>query len=39
MTGDGFEIVARHPDWNGDDDRYCVVFKRAGAGPLTPGRN
>jgi tRNA A58 N-methylase Trm61 len=30
MTGDGFEIVARHADWNGDGDRYCVVFRRAG---------
>jgi tRNA A58 N-methylase Trm61 len=30
MTADGFEIVARHPDWNGDADRYCVVFRRAG---------
>jgi SAM-dependent methyltransferase len=29
MTGDGFEVVARHPDWNGDGDRYCVVFRRA----------
>ena len=29
MTGDGFYVVARHPDWNGDDDRYCVVFRRA----------
>jgi ubiquinone/menaquinone biosynthesis C-methylase UbiE len=29
MTEDGFEVVARHPDWNGDDDRYCVVFRRA----------
>jgi SAM-dependent methyltransferase len=28
MTADGFEVVARHPDWNGDDDRYCVVFRR-----------
>jgi tRNA A58 N-methylase Trm61 len=28
MTGDGFEVVARHPDWNGDGDRYCVVFRR-----------
>jgi ubiquinone/menaquinone biosynthesis C-methylase UbiE len=26
MIADGFEVVARHPDWNGDDDRYCVVF-------------
>jgi SAM-dependent methyltransferase len=29
MTGDGFEVVARHPDWNGDADRYCVIFRRA----------
>jgi ubiquinone/menaquinone biosynthesis C-methylase UbiE len=29
MTEDGFEVVARHPDWNGDGDRYCVVFRRA----------
>jgi SAM-dependent methyltransferase len=29
MTGDGFEVVARHPGWNGDADRYCVVFRRA----------
>jgi tRNA A58 N-methylase Trm61 len=32
MAGDGFEVVARHPEWNGDDDRYCVVFRRARAG-------
>ena len=41
MTGDGFEVVARHPDWNGDDDRYCVVFRRArrprAAGVAVPG--
>jgi len=30
MTGDGFEVVARHHDWPGDGDRYCVVFRRAG---------
>jgi SAM-dependent methyltransferase len=29
MTGDGFEVVSRHADWNGDSDRYCVVFRRA----------
>jgi SAM-dependent methyltransferase len=29
MTADGFEVVARHPDWEGDGDRYCVVFRRA----------
>jgi predicted methyltransferase len=27
MTGDGFEVVARHEDWDGRDDRYCVVFR------------
>jgi SAM-dependent methyltransferase len=32
MTGDGFEVVSRHPEWNGDDDRYCVVFRRTRAG-------
>jgi ubiquinone/menaquinone biosynthesis C-methylase UbiE len=28
MSGAGFEVVSRHDDWNGDDDRYCVVFRR-----------
>lgn len=28
MTGDGFEVISRHSDWNGDGDRYCVVFRR-----------
>lgn len=28
MTLDGFEVVFRHDDWNGEDDRYCVVFRR-----------
>lgn len=28
MTADGFEAVERHADWNGDDERYCVVFRR-----------
>lgn len=27
MTGDGFDLVAQYDDWNGDDDRYCVVFR------------
>jgi len=35
MTSDGFEVVARHDDWNGSGDRYCVVFRRAG-GPGAP---
>jgi len=28
MTADGFEVVARHEDWAGDGDRYCVIFRR-----------
>ena len=28
MTGDGFELVARFDDWNGDDERFCMVFLR-----------
>lgn len=28
MTADGFEVVTRLDDWNGDKDRYCVVFRR-----------
>ena len=27
MTDDGFEVVDQYDDWNGDDDRYCVVFR------------
>ncbi len=29
MAADGFEVVARHDEWAGDGDRYCVVFRRA----------
>lgn len=29
MTADGFELVSRHDDWNRDDDRYCIIFRRA----------
>ena len=28
LTGDGFAVVSRHADWNGDADRFCVVFRR-----------
>jgi ubiquinone/menaquinone biosynthesis C-methylase UbiE len=28
MTTDGFEVVSRQDEWNGDKDRYCVVFRR-----------
>ncbi len=28
MTGDGFQVVSRHPDWGGHDDHYAVVFRR-----------
>ena len=27
MTADGFEVAARHDDWPGDGERYCVVFR------------
>jgi hypothetical protein len=27
MTDAGFEVVAQYDDWNGDDDRFCVVFQ------------
>ncbi len=29
LTADGFEAVSRHDDWNGDPERYCVVFRLA----------
>jgi ubiquinone/menaquinone biosynthesis C-methylase UbiE len=32
MTSDGFEVVARHEQWNGNSDRFCVVFRRADGG-------
>jgi ubiquinone/menaquinone biosynthesis C-methylase UbiE len=28
MTSAGFTVVLDEDDWNGDDDRYCVVFRR-----------
>jgi ubiquinone/menaquinone biosynthesis C-methylase UbiE len=28
LTGDGFTVVGRQDDWNGDADRFCVVFRR-----------
>ena len=28
MAADGFEVVTRRDNWNGDEDRYCVVFQR-----------
>lgn len=28
MTSDGFQYVSRQDEWNGDEDRYCVVFRR-----------
>jgi predicted methyltransferase len=33
MTADGFEVVARYPDWNGNEDRYGVVFRTRDATP------
>ena len=28
LERDGFEVAARFADWNGEGDRYCVVFRR-----------
>lgn len=28
MLGAGFEFVEERPDWNGDEDRYAVLFRR-----------
>ena len=28
MTGDGFEMVARHDDWGDEEDHFCIVFRR-----------
>jgi ubiquinone/menaquinone biosynthesis C-methylase UbiE len=27
LTRQGFELVARYDDWNGDADRFCIVFR------------
>lgn len=39
MAGDGFEPVGRHDRWNGDEDRFCLVFRKpAGSeAPSGPG--
>lgn len=31
MTSSGFEVVSRDEDWPGEEDAYCVVFRRPGA--------
>ncbi len=36
MTGDGFELVARFDDWNGDDERFCFVFRHQETAPAPP---
>jgi predicted methyltransferase len=28
MAAEGFELVERHEPWEGENDRYCVVFRR-----------
>jgi precorrin-6B methylase 2 len=30
MTKSGFEVVERHDHWPGEDEAYCVVFRRPG---------
>jgi precorrin-6B methylase 2 len=32
LTGDGFELVDRYDHWNGDEERYCVVFAKSPSG-------
>ena len=29
LEGDGFELVERIDRWNDDEDRFCIVFRRA----------
>jgi SAM-dependent methyltransferase len=36
MTGDGFELVARFDDWGDEEERFCMVFLRRGAGGEEP---
>ena len=31
MMSDGFEVVTRYGEWADNGNRYCVVFRRAGA--------
>ena len=28
MLDHDFELVSRHDNWNGDEDRYCLVFRK-----------
>jgi SAM-dependent methyltransferase len=28
MSGEGFSVESRHTDWNGDPERFCVIFKK-----------
>jgi len=39
MKGDGFTVVARHEDWPGEDDSYCVVFQRPTLSRTVPASN
>ena len=34
ISEQGFELVARHEDWNGDRDRFCVVFQSSSQQPI-----
>jgi len=36
MTRDGFEVVGRQTDWDGDSNRYGVVFRRPVATEAAP---
>jgi len=37
MTSGGFELVSRDDEWQGHDDRFCVVFRAADSGPDPAG--
>lgn len=37
MVGDGFEVVETHAPWAGNDERFCVVFRVAGAAAPAAG--
>lgn len=34
ISEQGFELVARYEDWNGDRDRFCVVFRSNSPQPI-----
>ena len=37
MTSGGFDLVSRHDEWQGHDDRFCLVFRAAEPGASAAG--